>query len=427
MNNRKVYILALATMLGVSAVGATVPVTKPLEAHAAVEYTYSAQQQKALKLLNDYRTKSGLKPVTLNPYLTKAVQNHTKFLSANGYGYAHSEKKGLKHYTGTTSSSRVKATGLKIGEYDSITEVIAPYGTPSEAVKSLIEDAYLHRMVLLDPGLTQVGISEGDDIVIDGILEGDYEDAEVMFPYNGMRNVPVAFYSAYEYPDPLRFFGVRSSGTIITYTIEDKYDLSDEISIKLYDPQGKLVPSYYRSDFLGTISTYPKKELKKGTKYTAKVKFYDNNSKKTISRSWSFTTEGKPTSSSSGKPASKKVLGNVTPSYCKTLVRYDKNGKRLATVKYGTSYNVVKKTSTRYYLSDGSYIKNSSDALLYEGVVYNKSSSMTVYNSKGKAVRKYAKGKKIKVYSYTTKRYNIGNGEYIKVSKTTKYLKNGKA
>ena len=256
---------------------------------------------------------------------------------------------------------------------------------------------------MLDPALTQVGISDGNITVIDMTFDTDIESTEVMFPYNGMKNVPAYFNSGMEEPDPLRFFGVEESGTIVTYNIAQKYDLSNEISIKLYDPKGNLVPSYYRSDFLGTISTYPKKALQKGTKYTAKVSFYDNNSKKTISRSWSFTTEGKaPASTSTSKPVNQKVIGNVTPRKGTTLTHYNKSGKRVGTVKYGTSYNVVKKTSTRYYLTDGGYIAVGKNILFYEGVVQNNSSSMSVYNSKGKVVRKYSKGTKVKIYSHTT-------------------------
>lgn len=426
--------LALATLLGVSAVGATVPLEKPIEAHASVEYTYSAQQQKALALLNDYRVKCGLKPVTLNPYLTKAAQNHANFLLANGYAkYGHDEKKGVKGYTGVDPEARVKAVGYVPPDSYSIAEVASFQDSSTLAVKSLVENTYLHRSAMLDPALTQVGISDGNITVIDMTLDSDIEAGEIMFPYDGMKNVPTYFSDAMEDPNPLRFFDKEESGTIITYNIAQKYDLSDETSIKLYDPQGNLVPSYYRSDFMDTISTYPKKALQKGTTYTAKVSFYDNNSKKTIKREWSFTTEGKapaptPPSTKPTTPASvQKVIGNVTPRYGTTLIRYDKTGKRVGTVKYGTSYNVVNATSTRYYLTDGGYIPKGTNALLYEGIVQNNSTTMTVYNSKGKAVRKYKKGTKVKVFSHTSQRYNIGNGEYIKVSSTTKFTKNGKA
>ena len=114
MNCSKAFSLALTALIGTSAaVGMTLPIAKPIEASAQTEYKYSTQQQAALKLLNDYRVKSGLKPVTLNPYLTKASQkNHANFLLANGYAnYGHDEKKGLKGYTGVDPESRVKAVG----------------------------------------------------------------------------------------------------------------------------------------------------------------------------------------------------------------------------------------------------------------------------------------------------------------------------
>lgn len=427
MDNRKIYMVALATLIGVSAVGTTVPLTQPIEAQASTEYTYSAQQQKALKLFNDYRVKCGLNPVKLNPYLTKAAQNHANFLLANGYStYGHDEKKGLKGYTGIDPTARVKATGYTPPEYNTIVEVASFEDSSTLAVKGLIENAYLHRLVMLSPSLTQVGISDGNITVIDGVQDPDIESEEFMFPYDGMTNVPTYFSDAFEDPNPLRFFDKEESGTIITYNIAQKYDLSEDTTIKLYDPQGNLVPSYYRSNFLDTISTYPKKELKKGTTYTAKVKFYDNNSKKTISREWSFTTEGKAPTPKPSTPVKQKVLGNVTPKWGTKITRYNKDGKRVGSVEYGTSYNVVKVTSTRYYLSDGGYIPKGKNALYYEGVVLSKTKSMTVYNAKGKAVRKYPVETKVKVFSHTTKRYNIGNGKYIKVSKTTKFIKNGK-
>lgn len=430
MDNRKIYMVALATLLGVSAVGTTtVPFTQPIEAQASTEYTYSAQQQKALKLFNDYRVKCGLNPVKLNPYLTKAAQNHANFLLANGYStYGHDEKKGLKGYTGKDPTARVKATGYTPPEYATIAEVAAFEDSSTLAIKMLIENAYLHRTVMLEPSLKEVGISDGNITVIDGVHDPDVEAGEVMFPYDGMTNVPTYFSAAFEDPNPLRFFDKEESGTIITYNIAQKYDLNEEATIKLYDPQGNLVPAYYRGQIAATISTYPKKELKKGTTYTAKVKFYDNNSKKTISREWSFTTEGKaPTTKPSTPAVKQKVLGNVTPRWGTKITRYNKDGKRVGSVEYGTSYNVVKVTSTRYYLTDGGYIPKGKNALYYEGVVLSKTKSMTVYNAKGKVVRKYPVETKVKVFSHTTKRYNIGNGEYIKVSSTTKFIKNGKS
>lgn len=423
MDNRKIHMVALATLIGVSAVGTTVPLTQPIEAHASTEYTYSAQQLKALALMNDYRAKCGLPPVTLNPFLTKAAQNHADFLLKYGYGtYGHKEKKGLKGYTGVDSTARVKAVGYTPPGYNTIAEVMAFENSSTIAVKNLIERTYSYRLVMLSPQLTQVGISDGNITVIDGVQDPDIECDEFMFPYDGMKNVPTYFSSRMEDPNPLDFFNAEESGTVITYNIAKKYDLSEDVAIQLYDPQGNLVPSYYQSSIVATISTYPEKELKKGTTYTAKVSFYDDNSEKTIKREWSFTTEGKaPTP----KPptSTQKVIGNVTPRYGTTLIRYNKAGQRVSTVKYGTSYSVVKTTATRYYLTDGGYIPKNNNSLFYEGVVQNNTTSMTAYNAKGKAVRKYAKGTKVKVFSHTNQRYNIGNGEYIKVSNTTKFTK----
>ncbi|MBK3497224.1 NPCBM/NEW2 domain-containing protein [Viridibacillus sp. YIM B01967] len=67
----------------------------------------------------------------------------------------------------------------------------------------------------------------------------------------------------------------------------------------------------------------------------------------------------KGTSLSTNVKVESKIIGRVwVAKHGKTVYKYDKKGKRVGKVKFGIKYNVYKKTSTRYYLKDGSYIKD---------------------------------------------------------------------
>ncbi|MBY0053671.1 hypothetical protein H7K32_18820 [Brevibacillus agri] len=47
------------------------------------DYIYTKEQLDALNHLNEIRSKIGVHPVKLNPFLTKAAENHAKYLNIN--------------------------------------------------------------------------------------------------------------------------------------------------------------------------------------------------------------------------------------------------------------------------------------------------------------------------------------------------------
>ncbi|MED3730465.1 CAP domain-containing protein [Geobacillus stearothermophilus] len=78
---KKVVSLGLSFSLALGGVLPTLSV-EPSKVEAS-SYEFTKEQQEALNYINDIRKKIGLKPVTLNPFLIKAAENHAKYLDVN--------------------------------------------------------------------------------------------------------------------------------------------------------------------------------------------------------------------------------------------------------------------------------------------------------------------------------------------------------
>lgn len=240
---------------------------------------YKQNELDGLDYLNAVRTKAGLSKVTMDLYLTRAAQNHAKYLVSNIVGLfeAHDEVPGNSGFTGVTPNDRANFVGA-IG-YDAVGEdIYFGDGTISTGVRNLIEVPY-HRMALLNPNLTSIGLAkDGGSVVVSlGYERGNSSVA--VYPYDGQRNVPVAFPGG-EIPSPLEQFGVDRSGFIITY---QQQGLGSNPSFSLKDSKGNDVPVFSESNQMHShdaLLLIPKENLKYSETYTVTVN----------GKSWSFTT-----------------------------------------------------------------------------------------------------------------------------------------
>lgn len=152
-NKGKGLALVIGMSLGVSILMPVLPTTQV----EASSYNYSADQLQALNTLNKLRAEAGMKPVKLDPFLTKAASNHYNYLITNGGSFGHDEVRGHKGFTGVSPKDRVRAVGGSVGDY--LGESIV-FGTNihTNSIVDLVHEAPLHREDLLNPDLQSVGI-----------------------------------------------------------------------------------------------------------------------------------------------------------------------------------------------------------------------------------------------------------------------------
>ncbi|BBW98756.1 stalk domain-containing protein [Geobacillus subterraneus] len=313
---KKVVSLGLALSL---ALGGVLPTfsSEPTKVEAA-GYEFTKEQQEALNYINDIRKKIGLKPVTLNPFLIKAAENHAKYLQLNNITFIegvsnHDEISGKKGYTGKTVIDRVKVVGGSELLYSRAGELIS-YNKKSmiSAINNLL-DAPFHRASLVDPQLMSIGISlVGSNVVI---VTSDFEDwtnnEESIYPYDGQTNVEIEFIGKTENPNPLKEFNLEKSGYVVSFVPSSDYVIGN-ISGKIVDSKGKEVPAFFKEDWNTYIFfLFPKAPLLKNEKYTVTFTYTDEMEGITRTKTWSFTTgsgTSTPTTPPKQTPSKPKVV-----------------------------------------------------------------------------------------------------------------------
>ncbi len=262
----------------------------------ASSYNYSADQLQALANLNKLRVEAGMKPVKLDPFLTKAATNHFNYLITNGGSYGHSEVKGHKGFTGVKPQDRVLAVGGSVGEYLSENIVFATR-IHTNSIMELVHEAPLHREGLLNPDLQSVGIEaekgnqKGFHVIKLRIDEYGERATDHVYPVNGMKNVNPLF-GGNEIPNPLKNYGISQSGHILTYwyPLDVMVFDSKNFSFVLKDSKGVVVPAFVDFKMNQAVRLIPKQQLKWGETYTATVKWTSPEDKMSGGRTWSFTT-----------------------------------------------------------------------------------------------------------------------------------------
>ena len=287
---------------------------------SASTYVFSKSQIAALNKLNAIRGSMGIHPVQLSPVLCQAATNHDLYIGSNG-GYLalvspHYEVHGKPDFTGVGPTDRVIAVGgSSYNDGMSIGEVIAGGNNSVQAVIRLI-DTPLHRDGLLDPSVTQIGVSNLSTAcyVIDTYTPTSYSvnsnsSIDGVYPYNGQKNVPILFFGDTEVPDPIAQFNLSMTGYPISYLppADLLVEGSTNMHFLLEDSNGNSVPCIEdRVDAGDGIIFFPKSKLHYNEKYTASLSYrvkdtyYSNSAGKiiskwvSVSKTWSFTTMANP-------------------------------------------------------------------------------------------------------------------------------------
>ena len=272
-------------------------------------------EQVAYEKLNDIREKLGLPRLAWNERLAKAARAHSMFMATNRT-IGHAELKSMARFYGATPQDRFRKAGYKnvaIGE-----SLAAVSFDGARFITEGLIDAPYHRMTLLDPKYTDVGIA----VVCRGISQGSWLAAEcyatfdfggdapdrfVVFPCNSVT--VRTFFDCSETPNPCANLGagVERTGYIFTFhnppewfgisgqggrIITDENDINRDQSDSRYImfiPEKTLKPrskySIATDDGTCEFTTYratgfshwfePRKlEAKEGVDYTVKLRLF---------------------------------------------------------------------------------------------------------------------------------------------------------
>ncbi|ASA25634.1 stalk domain-containing protein [Paenibacillus donghaensis] len=399
----------LATLLVAAAVAIGGISVSPAQTEAATVtmdgYSYSSEVVDALNHVNDIRSKMGLSAVKLNPFLTKAAENHVNYLTSNGVT-GHTEDSGKKGYTGYRIGERLSAVGYSndnAGAYE-----IISYNdyTIVEAIDEFLDTAY-HRTPIVSVATESIGFAiEGKTVVGISATYEDNQVGESMYPYNGQTGVGLSF-EGFENPNPLDQFGVNKSGYILSLEVGGAALNETNSKVVFTSSSGKPLSTFIFGD-LGTLFILPKEVLNHSTTYNVSVTYtpsYGPYMSQTSTKTWTFTTAAQ--SSPARGPATTPKRDNSQPT---STIPAIGNG---SSIKYTKDNIAVKINKAIVSVNPKPILKSGSTFIPLRGVLENLGASLT-YNSKTKGISIVQGSTNISLTIGSTKAYV--NGKAVTLS-----------
>jgi uncharacterized protein YkwD len=258
--------------------------------------SFSAEGLAALARLNQIRKKtfegrvSGIADVKLEREISDGAQRHAEYLAQNPeqadkWPEAHEEYRDKPGYT---------PEGHWSGNHSN---VVSGLQDPKEAVDGWIGTFY-HRLPMLTPELLRIGWGLQDQMAVldvNSFVTPPESDWMVLFPYDGMVDVPVHF-QGHEHPNPVPEEPEQDFGYPITLQLgqTSRDQPSPEITLRLFEGKTE-VPCWFSSPSKPTNPQLvpanawcliPKGPLKSGASYTVSAEWYSGGKKV----DWSFRT-----------------------------------------------------------------------------------------------------------------------------------------
>jgi uncharacterized protein YkwD len=269
--------------------------------------TKGVSAKKALAIVNDYRTKAGLKPVALDDALGQACAKHARYLVMNE---GHPALEGLKAHGEDLTLPGASKEGKDAGLASNI--AIGDFA-PLDGLHNWMATLY-HRVQMLDPRLERVGFAcargrrQGWVIllnVVTGRTAGDRADI-VIYPAPDQAGVPLTFPNGGEEPNPLPADKTGRAGYPITASFPMSIAVPNKTpftrgSATLKDAKGAEVPCWFSSPeklanpkFAGhqsnTVCLIPKAPLPANS--VLEVHMQGELAGKPWQKKWKFTTGG---------------------------------------------------------------------------------------------------------------------------------------
>jgi len=242
----------------------------------------------AIALVNETRTALGLASLEEDAELSSACAQHARYMAVEGK-LTHSEDLNSDWYTNEGSKTGVNAL------------IAGPVATVTDAVHLWLLSVY-HRISLLDPGVTTIGIAfEGNFVCMDILTEfkAQKEHSPVPYPTPNQENVPLAF-TDYDGLSPLPNSEYKTpTGYIVTLLFPPDDLVGATFSGKLTNAKtGEEVEAFVRlpndpndkyAKFQGNaVSIMPMLPLQPTTEY--QVDMSGTVSDVLYEKQWSFTT-----------------------------------------------------------------------------------------------------------------------------------------
>ena len=256
-------------------------------------------QDAALEMANDYRKQMELTPFQPNDLLQQMAQNHANYLLSfpdDGHYERNTDSKGFTGYSVRHRADHVGYTGL-------VGEGITYQEQDGEVSIHHLFDAPYHRLSLIDPRFSSIGIGYNDsgDFVANYGGDGIVEDPRpVVYPVPDQQNVKVSWF-ANEQPNPLRFFDKNREWTGYPITYRYFGSPQDQLVVeqaKLMNESGEEVDTYTITPSMEDhgnkhVFLIPKDKLIPGETYTVDIKARAeraDSTKEDVSKMWDFTT-----------------------------------------------------------------------------------------------------------------------------------------
>lgn len=229
-----------------------------------------------------YRALMGLNVAELDARLDDSAQTHAEYMQSQGTLTHQQTDAGDPSYTGEWVWDRADAAGYAFTAGMSMAEALSWGTEPAGSVDGWMNSVY-HRVPFTLPEWTAVGFGQAGSYSAMTFVSPypNSEDMAVIYPIDGQIDVPAAFNSDEEWPDPAPDAGrvgppitvtVGSSDANNSYT--NPFDLQ-LVSASLTGPDGELslielVPD--EDDYLGyAVALVPEAPLEIETEYTAEV------------------------------------------------------------------------------------------------------------------------------------------------------------
>ncbi len=275
-------------------------------------YDAVAQNQVLEALLNHARCLAGVPALTRNQALDRAAANHANYSVLNASA-THNEASNLAGYTATNPGERMSFSGYTSFSAQRLEpyqwgEVLSRTGPVAREAHDGLMSAIYHRLAMLSPQVTNGGIALQTTAdrkemvsVIDMAASSDQRLGRLIaYPAAGQQQVPTAFNSDLELPDPFPAHGV------VGYPVSVQGDRGSNLRVskfELRDANGSLIPAFIRAknanaaagvegdSQLDTSEAFLSATgaLQADTQYT--VVFEGSLDGNAITKSWNFRTE----------------------------------------------------------------------------------------------------------------------------------------
>jgi hypothetical protein len=247
--------------------------------------------------------------VVLDASLNEAAQLHAEYLAATGawgHGEADTDQ---KSYRGDSPGLRAEAAGFSIDDNaQSISELIGfrASGADASAAVDLWFSTVYHRLPLAIPELEAVGFGSSgiyDVMLVVSPWESTGATPEFqshVYPVPGQRDVPLAFDTDREIPDPVPEAGEVGFPVSVSFLNQSFHQPGDLYALEinpdtssLRTASGELVPTLLLSPpddelIVRSAVLIPLAPLEAGTYYSAAVAGSIDGT--AFSQSWSFET-----------------------------------------------------------------------------------------------------------------------------------------